>query len=205
MIRIAVLDDHPAVLGGLQRLAERAPDLEPVAFVQTQEALRRVLDQRLADVVVVDYDLARGNGLAVCQQLKERRPAPRVLIYSAYAGPGLGVAARAAGADGLVHKSEPVAELLAAVQRVADGERVLPDLQPDLRRAAIGRLDEEDVAVAAMLLAHTPHDAIAETLDVRRDEVAWRARRIVARMRPNGAFHPAEMHGRLHMKSSDQL
>jgi DNA-binding NarL/FixJ family response regulator len=187
MIRIAVLDDHPAVLGGLQRLAERAPDLEPVAFVETEEALRRALDQRLADVVVVDYDLARGNGLAVCQQLKERSPAPRVLIYSAYAGPGLAVAARAAGADGLVHKSEPVAELLAAVQRVADGERVLPELQPDLRRAAMSRVKQEDVAFAAMLLVHTPHDAIAETLDVRRDEVAWRARRIVAHMRPNGA------------------
>jgi DNA-binding NarL/FixJ family response regulator len=187
MIRIAVLDDHPAVLGGLQRLAERVPDLEPVAFVETEEALWRALDQRLADVVVVDYDLARGNGLAVCQRLKEHSPAPRVLIYSAYAGPGLGVAARAAGADGLVHKSDPVAELLAVVQRVADGERVLPELQPDLRRAAMSRLNEEDVAVAAMLLVHTPHDAIAETLDVRRDEVAWRARRIVARMRPNRA------------------
>jgi DNA-binding NarL/FixJ family response regulator len=187
MIRIAVLDDHPAVLGGLQRLAERTPDLVPVAFVETEEALRHELDQRVADVVVVDYDLARGNGLIVCQQLKERSPAPRVVIYSAYAGPGLGVAARAAGADGLVHKSEPVTDLLAAVQRVADGERVLPDLQPDVRRAAMSRLDEEDVAVAAMLLAHTPHDAIAETLDVRRDEVAWRTRRILARMRPNGA------------------
>jgi DNA-binding NarL/FixJ family response regulator len=187
MIRIAVLDDHPAVLGGLQRLAERAPDLEPIAFVETEAALRRALDQRLADVVLVDYDLARGDGLAVCQHLKERGPAPRVVIYSAYAGPGLGVAARAAGADGLVHKSEPVAELLAAVRLVADGKRVLPELQPDLRRAAMSRLDEEDLAVAAMLLVNTPHDAIAETLDVRRKEVAWRARRIVARMRPSGA------------------
>jgi two-component system, NarL family, response regulator DevR len=186
MIRIAVLDDHPAVLAGLQRLAERAPDLEPVAVVEAEEALGRALDQRGADVVVVDYDLARGNGLAVCQQLKERRPAPRVVIYSAYAGPGLSIAARAAGADGLVHKSEPVAALLDAVRLVADDGKVLPELEPDLRRAAMSRLHEEDVAVAAMLLMDTPHDAIAETLAVERDEVAWRARRIVARMRPNG-------------------
>jgi DNA-binding NarL/FixJ family response regulator len=187
MIRIAVLDDHPAILGGLQRLAERAPDLEPVAFVETEHALRRALDGRPADVVVVDYDLARGDGLAVCQELKQACPATRVVIYSAYAGSGLGVAARAAGADGLVHKSEPVADLLATVRRVADGQRVLPELQPDLRRAAMSRLDEADVAVAAMLLVDTSLDAIAETLGVRRDEVAWRARRIVARIRPNAA------------------
>jgi DNA-binding NarL/FixJ family response regulator len=187
MIRIAVLDDHPAVLGGLQRVVERAPDLEPVVFVESEEALRDALDAHPADVVVLDYDLTRGNGLAVCQHLKERRPAPRVVIYSAYAGPGLAIASRAAGVDGLVHKSEPVADLLAAVRRVAEGEQVLPDLHPELRRAVIGRLDDEDVPVAAMLLGSTSHDAIARALDMGREEVAWRARRIVARMRPNGA------------------
>jgi DNA-binding NarL/FixJ family response regulator len=187
MIRIAVLDDHPAVLGGLRRVVERAPDLEPVAFAESEEALRDALQACPADVVVLDYDLTRGNGLAVCQQLKEHRPAPRVVIYSAYAGPGLAVASRAAGVDGLVHKSEPVADLLCAVRRVAAGQRALPELQPELRRAAMDRLDDEDVAVAAMLLAGTPHATIAETLGVQREEVAWRARRIVARMRPNGA------------------
>jgi DNA-binding NarL/FixJ family response regulator len=187
MIRLAVLDDHPAVLSGLQRVAERAIDLEPVAFVQTEEALRNALDEYRADVVVVDYDLARGNGLAVCQELKERLPPPRVVIYSAYAGPALAVAARAAGADALVDKSEPVADLLAALRRVREGEKALPELHLDQRRAAMNRLEQEDVAVAAMLLVDTPHGAIAQTLDVQRGEVAWRARRIVARMRPNGA------------------
>ena len=184
MIRVAVLDDHPAVLGGLQRLVERAEGLRPVAFAGTYDELRRDLDRDAADVVVVDYDLARGDGLAVCQRLKARRPAPSVLIYSAYAGPGLAVAARVAGADGLVHKSEPVSDLLDAVRRIAGGGRVLPEVQPEQWQAAMSRLEQEDVAVAAMLLADTPHVAIADTLDVAREEVAWRARRIVARMRP---------------------
>jgi DNA-binding NarL/FixJ family response regulator len=169
MIRIAVLDDHPAVLGGLQRVVERAPDLEPVAFVESERALRDALRVRHADVVVLDYDLTRGNGLAVCQQLKARR-----------------LASRAAGVDGLVHKSEPVADLLAVVRRVAQGERVLPALQPELRSAAMSRLDDEDVSVAAMLLGNASHDAIADILEMGREEVAQRARRIVARMRPNG-------------------
>jgi DNA-binding NarL/FixJ family response regulator len=168
------------------RVAERGTDLEPVAFVETEAALQQALDEQRADVVVVDYDLTRGNGLAVCQQLKERRPPPRVVIYSAYAGPGLAVAARAAGADGLVHKSQPVAELLDAVRSVNAGTKMLPELPPDQRNAAMSRLEKADVAVAAMLLVDTSHDAIADALDVQRDEVAWRARRIVSRMRPNG-------------------
>ena len=193
MIRLAVLDDHPAVLGGLERLAERAPDLQPVAFVETEAALRHALDQRSADVVIVDYDLARGDGLAVCQRLKQRSPGPRVVVYSAYAGSALGVAARAAGVDGLVGKSEPVADLLAAVRRVAQGETVLPELQPDAQQAAMCRLREDDLAVGTMLLINTPHEVIAETLNVGQDEVGWRARRIVAQMRPTRA--PLTGHG----------
>lgn len=187
MIRLAVLDDHPAVLGGLQRLAERAPDLQPVAFVETEAALRHALDQRSADVVIVDYDLARGDGLAVCQRLKQRSPGPRVVVYSAYAGSALAVAARAAGADGLVGKSDPVADLLASVRRVAQGDTLLPEIRHDAQHAAMSRLDEDDLAVGAMLLVSTTHEVIAETLNVGQDEVEWRARRIVARMRPTGA------------------
>jgi DNA-directed RNA polymerase specialized sigma24 family protein len=40
------------------------------------------------------------------------------------------------------------------------------------------------VAIAAMLVAGTARGEIAETLGVPAAEVAWRARRIVARMRP---------------------
>ena len=49
------------------------------------------------------------------------------------------------------------------------------------------RLHEDDLAVGAMLLVSTPHEVIAETLNVGQDEVGRRARRIVAQMRPTGA------------------
>jgi len=149
--------------------------------------MRRALDREPADVVVVDYDLDRGDGLAVCQTLKERRSPARVVVYSAYAGPALAVAAHAAGADGMVGKSEPVAQLLAAVRCVARGQTVLPEVHADVRQAAMSRLHEDDVAVAAMLLVPTRHAEIAEALGMPREEVARRARRIVARMRPVGA------------------
>lgn len=184
MTRIAVLDDHPAVLAGLERLVQRAEDLEPVAFVETPERLGEELDRCSADLVVVDYDLARGDGLAVCLRLKERPRPPRVVVYSAYAGPGLAIGAHVAGADGVVSKSEPVSALLAAIRKISAGEKALPAVVPDLQRAAMSRLREGDVSVAAMLLAGTSHHDAAAALGVERREVARRARRIVAQLRP---------------------
>ena len=115
-------------------ISSRSPSWRP------KTALRHALDQRPADVVIVDYDLARGDGLAVCQRLKQRSPSPRVVVYSAYAGSALAVAARAAGADGLVGKSDPVADLLASVRRVAQGDTLLPEIQHDAQQAAMSRL-----------------------------------------------------------------
>jgi DNA-binding NarL/FixJ family response regulator len=193
VIRIAVLDDHPAVLAGLQRLVERAPDLLPVATVTDQEALWGALDHTPADIVVVDYDLSRGDGLEVCRRLKERLRPPSVIVYSAYAGPALALAARLAGADGLVHKSEPVGELLDAIRRVAGGDTVLPEVSLEIRQAAMRRLREDDVAIAAMLLAGTDCDGIAEALALERREVSGRIRRIVARVRPVAPPHELQL------------
>ena len=187
MIRVAILDDHPAVLAGLERLATTAPDLVAVATAETPKALLCELGRRSADVVVVDYDLARGDGLAVCQQLKEQPRPPAVVVYSAYAGPALAIAARIARADALVNKSAPVSELLSAIRRVAAGEPVLPAVDHDLHHAAMSRLDEDDVAVAAMLLSGASRQAIAATLGVEPRDVASQARRIIARLRPNRA------------------
>jgi DNA-binding NarL/FixJ family response regulator len=182
VIRIAILDDHPAVLAGLQRLAATEPDLVAVAAAETPKGLWRELDRCRADVVVVDYDLARGDGLAVCQQLKQRPRPPRVIVYSAYAGPALAVAAGVARADALINKTAPVEELLAAIRRVARGETLLPHAPPELQSAAMSRLDEPDVPVAAMLLSGASQEGIAATLGIERREVASQARRIIARL-----------------------
>ncbi len=183
MIRVALLDDHPAVLAGLDRLLGRSEGLRTVALADRPESLFRALERSPADVVVVDYDLARGDGLSVCQRLKDRAHAPAVVVYSAYAGPALAIAARIAGADAVVDKGNAAANLVDVVRRVAGGEQVLPDVPLYARAAALRRLEPEDVPVASMRLSGTPLHGIAEALVVDRREVARRIRRIVGRLR----------------------
>ena len=185
VIRIALVDDHPAVLAGLQRLVEADPGLSLLVAVETEEALWRQLDRTRPDVVVSDYDLARGDSLALCQRLKERPRPPAVVIYSAYAGPALALAARMAGADAVVDKGAPVGKLLATIRASGNGPTAMPDVPCELRQAAMARLDD-DVAVAAMLLAGSSHQSIAEALRIERGDVLKSTRRIVSRIRPNG-------------------
>jgi DNA-binding NarL/FixJ family response regulator len=142
VIRLALLDDHPAVLAGLQRLLEPARDIEVLAAASDEVALARALGGRRADVVIVDYDPARGDALSLCRRMKSRPDPPRVLFYTAYASPALTIAARAARADGVVDKSETAAALLHAIRRIADGETVLATLARADFEAAVCRFDD---------------------------------------------------------------
>jgi hypothetical protein len=50
--------------------------------------------------------------------------------------------------------------------------------------AAVARLDDEDLPVFAMLLDREPLDSIADAMRTDRAEIAWRAQRIIGRLRP---------------------
>jgi DNA-binding NarL/FixJ family response regulator len=184
MLRVALLDDHPAVLAGLRRLIEPQPDMTVVATAPTVAELSQQLSVAPADVLVLDYDLARGDGLMHCLRVKRRSRPPAVIIYSAYSGHGLVLAARAAGADGVVDKAEPVQNLLAAIRGAVAGEAAMPAVPHTAYEAAIATLDDEDLPVLAMLLDRTSLDGMAQSLGKSRAELSWRSQRIVARLRP---------------------
>ncbi len=184
MIHLALLDDHPAVLVGLQRVIEHEPDIVIVGAAPTAPELARRLGHRRADVLVVDHDVARSDGLAQCRRIKDRPHPPGVIIYSAFASQTLALAARVAHADAVVDKTGPVATLLAAIRLVAQGETLLPPVPRAAYDAATARLDGEDLPIFAMLLGGESPPAIADALRTGTDEIAWRAQRIIGRLRP---------------------
>jgi DNA-binding NarL/FixJ family response regulator len=190
MLRVAILDDHPAVLAGLRRFFDPQHDLSMIAAAATVAELSHQLDGTRADVLVLDYDLTRSDGLSHCQRIKCRSRAPAVVIYSAYSGHALVLAARVAGADGVVDKAEPVQHLLAAIRAAAAGQLAMPAVPRDAYEAAIADVDDEDMPVLAMLLHGDPLDAIAHALRTDQAEVSWRAQRIVGRLRPGLRTRP---------------
>jgi DNA-binding NarL/FixJ family response regulator len=192
MLHVAILDDHPAVLAGLGRLIESEHDLAVVAAAPTPAGLAKQLGGARVDVLVLDYDLARGDGLAYCRRIKSRPCAPSVVIYSAYATPALTLAARAAQADGLASKTEPVHLLLSAIRTVAQGETVMPPLPRDAYDTLVARIDDRDLPILAMLLGGESIDAIAETLQADPAEIGWRAQRVIGRLRPRLRTRPEE-------------
>jgi DNA-binding NarL/FixJ family response regulator len=205
MLRVALLDDHPAVLAGLRRLIEPEPDMTVVAAEREPSQLDSLLDRARPDVLVLDHDLSHADGLALCLRVKRRADPPAVVVYSAYASPALALAARVAGADALVDKAAPVRQLVNAIRRAAQGLKSLPRTPRDAYAAAIERIADEDLPILAMLLDGATITETALALRSDPGAVAWRAQRIVGRLCPGLRQRPAEhAHGAGHIAPSSR-
>jgi DNA-binding NarL/FixJ family response regulator len=126
MIRVAVLDDHPAVRAGLEAILAREPDLIAVGSAADAEELWPLLRRTRPDVVVLDVHHPGPDGLALCLDIKRGLHAPAVVLYPAATPDALVVAAAVAGVDAIVGKSSSSRALLEAIREVARARRAGP-------------------------------------------------------------------------------
>jgi DNA-binding NarL/FixJ family response regulator len=120
--RIAVVDDHPVVLEGLEQLINQQDDL--IVCVKAgngKEALAAVSKQQV-DLAIVDMLLENTTGVQITIDLKSRCPDLYVLILSMSDDPYHVKRAFQAGARGYITKDEVSEKIIAAIRRVLRGE-----------------------------------------------------------------------------------
>jgi DNA-binding NarL/FixJ family response regulator len=128
-IRILLVDDHTLFREGLRRLLEGESGVEVSGdYASAGAALAGLRTGVGFDVALLDYELATAggestNGLDLLREIRALRPEARVLFVTAgMRTADLVVAVRDLTA-GIFLKTEPIAELLLAIQRTAKGER----------------------------------------------------------------------------------
>lgn len=179
-VRVLVVDDHLAVRLALAGMLEEEDGLELAGLAAGPQEARAEAIQSVPDVAVLDYQLGDGDGdgLALCQTLKQLPRPPSVLIYSAYADSSLAVMALVAGADGLIGKGSLGTEVSWAIHALANGRRVLPEIAPSVADPLRERLEPIDRAILGMLMEAVDEGEIAHRvgldqpeLDARRTEI----------------------------------
>jgi two-component system, NarL family, nitrate/nitrite response regulator NarL len=82
-IRVALADDHPIVLDGLERLIALEPDIELTARCASGEEALRAVRARHPDVIVMDLVMPDMDGLQVLQQIRTEGLPTRVVLLAA--------------------------------------------------------------------------------------------------------------------------
>ena len=165
MIRVVIVDDHPALRAGLHTVLESEPGIVYTGESDGKEESVWPLLRRVGpDVVLLDYHLPKGDGLQLCYRIKQQVPAPAIIIFSAYASPELTVPALLAKADAVLNKGVAARELFETIRAVGTGERLVGTPSAALLHEAHARIAEDDRALIGMLLDGTPEIEVAQML-----------------------------------------
>lgn len=124
-IRLALVDDHPIVLDGLEQLFATEPDLEVVARATNGETAVRLLQEFRPDVLILDLAMPGRDGIWVMQQASALALPTRVVLLTAHIDEQQLVEAVRLNVAGMVLKEMAPRLLVECVRKVHAGERWL--------------------------------------------------------------------------------
>lgn len=143
-VRLVLVDDHPIVLEGLERLFRLEPDFEVAArCVNAAEALEAVRTHR-PDILVLDLRLPGRSGLEVLDQMRREGLPGRAVLLAGSINEDELLEALHLGARGVVLKEMAPELLVQCIRTVHAGGRWLEN--DFLSRALEGLLDRNGVA-----------------------------------------------------------
>lgn len=120
-IRVLLADDHPLVQEGLSARLEAQEGIELVGVALSGEELIALAEQVQPDVVITDITMPGISGLEAVQQLRQRHPELKILVFTMHDNKEYIRRAVACGADGYLLKDAPPEQMLFALQEVYRG------------------------------------------------------------------------------------
>ena len=143
-IRIMITDDHSMIREGLKNLLELEGDIEVVAEAENGIECLDKLDDVNPDVLLLDINMPKMNGLEVLQNLKERKSKVKVLVLTVHNETEYLMKAVDIGINGYVLKDSESSELKKAIFAIAEGENYIqPSLIPALNNKMIEKNEDE--------------------------------------------------------------
>lgn len=139
-IRVAVADDHPTLLAGMEHLLTGLSGVSLIGAVTSSTDLVALLTESACDVVVTDFSMPGGrygDGLSLLRFLKRRFPATRLIVLTGIENDAVMQGIRDLGAVGVVSKSDDLQHLESAIGMAYAGDSyVSPRVAQILEQAA---------------------------------------------------------------------
>ena len=144
-VKIMIADDHSMVREGLKSLLELDGDIQVIEEAVDGEDCLEKLKACKPDVLLLDINMPKKNGLEVLQCINKSNLKVKVLVLTVHNEVEYLIKAVDIGVDGYILKDSESAELKKAIFAITKGENYIqPDLIPALNSKMIEKNSDKD-------------------------------------------------------------
>lgn len=167
MIRILLADDHAVVRKGLQLFIGYEDNLKMMGEASDGEELLEMVKNNEADVLLLDLDMPKMNGITAIRKIKELAPDLKIIVLTMHPEDIYGKTAMQMGASGYMIKDEEPKKLVAAINAVFEGEQIFSeDLMNSKRKNKPIKLSQREIEVLKLLSTGKSNKDISEELEI---------------------------------------
>ncbi len=167
MIRVLLADDHAVVRKGLQLFIGYEDNLTLVGEASNGEDLMELVEQQEADILLLDLDMPKMNGITAIRKIKAIAPELRIIVLTMHPEDIYGKTALQMGASGYVIKDEEPKKLIKAINEVHEGKQIFSEqiLKPGKKNKPI-KLSQREIEVLKLLSTGRSNKEISEELEI---------------------------------------
>jgi DNA-binding NarL/FixJ family response regulator len=157
-IKVVVADDHTLFRDGVKKILSLEKDILVVGEAARGDEVVKVVERSKPDVLLLDLRMPKGDVVQTLLDLKERSPATKVLVLTAFAEDESVLNAAKGGARGYLLKGADFDTLRQAIKKVHSGglwiDREVPAGEV-FEEIAMGQIDpvaspQQDAAVESL-------------------------------------------------------
>jgi DNA-binding NarL/FixJ family response regulator len=120
-IKVMVADDHTLFRDGIKKILSLEKDILVVGEAARGDEVIKVVERTKPDVLLLDLRMPKGDVVQTLLDVRERSPATKVMILTAYAEDESILNAAKGGARGYLLKGSDFVTLLQAIKQVHGG------------------------------------------------------------------------------------
>lgn len=144
-IKVLIADDHVMMREGIRQLLEFDGSIQVVDEASNGEECLEKLQNCMAEVLLLDINMPKKNGIEVLEEIKKNKIDIKVLILTVHDEVEYLIKSVDSGVNGYILKDSESAELKKAINYVVSGETYIqPKLIPILNNRLVSRDIDKD-------------------------------------------------------------
>ena len=189
MIKVAIADDHQMFIDGIKSIFQDNEEIEITVTANDGAELIGKLVDKPADIILVDADMPRMDGLEVTKKILEKNPEAKIIVLTMHNEKNYITSFVKSGASGYVLKNTSESELIQAIKSVFRGENfysqkvahvIMKGLKNDSENKV--QISERELDVLRLIAAEMTTKEIAEKLFISENTVETHRKNLIGKL-----------------------